>query len=224
MLENISKEYKKQSRETKFNKFYWITAGILIVIASVLNIPMQFKYYFIFINLIICVIIYFFIDYSKILKLKKVKKGQNLKNKINIYTEQLEKNRINDLIINIKKYNIKTKADLKLIIDYFNSEKPLKIESDYLGWIVSLCLTISSFIEIAYNPQTQTLDYTKISIILGTTLGYIIILVFIIGIIKLFLNGILIPKKKIISSLSQDLTYIYINFDKYKNQLSKKTI
>ena len=221
MFKNIEKSYKKNLRENKFNKYYWCVAISLIVISSFFKIPNNIKPYFIYISLFILVIGYFIIDFFKVIKKCKLKYKTPISIIFNAYIKEIESQNVNNLILLLKQYNFRTKNDLKLAIDYYNSEKPLKVESDYLGWIVSIALTLSSFIEIAYNSETQTIDMTKISVILGSTAGIIIGFIIPIIIIKLVINGIIIPKKRLQSNLSEDLSYIYLNFDKYKNQLSK---
>lgn len=222
MFKDIEKNYKKNLRETKFNKFYWITSFLLILGSSLLQISDNIKPYFIYTLLFIFVIGYFIINYIKTMKNVNIKKKINIIEKLKIYSSEVEKQNINNIILLLKQYNFKTKNDLKLAIDYYNSEKPIKVESDYLGWIVSISLTLSSFIEIAYNTETQAIDTTKISVILGSALGIIIGFLIPIIIFKIIINKSFTSKKTIRSNLSDDLSYIYLNFDKYKNQLSKK--
>lgn len=222
MFKDIEKNYKKNLRETKFNKFYWITSFLLILGSSLLQISDNIKPYFIYTLLFIFVIGYFIINYIKTMKNINIKKKINIIEKLKIYSSEVEKQNFNNIILLLKQYNFKTKNDLKLAIDYYNSEKPIKVESDYLGWIVSISLTLSSFIEIAYNTETQAIDTTKISVILGSALGIIIGFLIPIIIFKIIINKSFTSKKTIRSNLSDDLSYIYLNFDKYKNQLSKK--
>lgn len=222
MFKDIEKNYKKNLRETKFNKFYWITSFLLILGSSLLQISDNIKPYFIYTLLFIFVIGYFIINYIKTMKNVNIKKKINIIEKLKIYSSEVEKQNINNIILLLKQYNFKTKNDLKLAIDYYNSEKPIKVESDYLGWIVSISLTLSCFIEIAYNTETQAIDTTKISVILGSALGIIIGFLIPIIIFKIIINKSFTSKKTIRSNLSDDLSYIYLNFDKYKNQLSKK--
>lgn len=222
MFKDIEKNYKKNLRETKFNKFYWITSFLLILGSSLLQISDNIKPYFIYTLLFIFVIGYFIINYIKTMKNVNIKKKINIIEKLKIYSNEVEKQNFNNIILLLKQYNFKTKSDLKLAIDYYNSEKPIKVESDYLGWIVSISLTLSSFIEIAYNTETQAIDTTKISVILGSALGIIIGFLIPIIIFKIIINKSFTSKKTIRSNLSDDLSYIYLNFDKYKNQLSKK--
>lgn len=221
MFKIIEKNYKKGLNETKFNRFYWTTSFLLIFSSSLLKIPDNVKPYFIYVLLFIFVIGYFIVNYIKIMKNINIKKKISFIDKLKIYSDEVKKQNFNKIIQLLRQYNFKTKNDLKLAIDYFNSEKPIKVESDYLGWIVSISLTLSSFIDIAYNNETQTIDTTKISIILGSTLGIIIEFLIPIIILKLIINNIFISKKTIRSNLSDDFSYIYLNFNKYKNQLSK---
>lgn len=221
MFKNIEKNYKKGLNETKFNRFYWTISFLLIFSSSLLKIPDNVKPYFIYVLLFIFVIGYFIVNYIKIMKNINIKKKISFIDKLKIYSNEVKKQNFNKIIQLLRQYNFKTKNDLKLAIDYFNSEKPIKVESDYLGWIVSISLTLSSFIDIAYNNETQTIDTTKISIILGSTLGIIIEFLIPIIILKLIINNIFISKKTIRSNLSDDFSYIYLNFNKYKNQLSK---
>lgn len=221
MFTNILNEYKKNSHERKFNIFYFylasILSGISILLKKFTNLNNLIIFIPIYIIIFISITVFFIIDYKKYTKNKN--KNKNLKEKLIVYIEEINKQRINKLIDRLKAYNISTKTNLKLAIDFYNNEKPKKLESDYLGWIVSSALTISSFIEIAYDSQSQTIDMTKLSVIMGSTIGYIIIIIFGIGMIKSIISGIIIPKQKSQSEISEDLTYIYINYNKFKNKL-----
>lgn len=224
MFTNILNEYKKNSHERKINIFYWSIALILIILSTIIktftNLNTIIICISLFATLIIAITIYFIKDYKRITKNQLQEK--KLKDKLIIYVEEINKQKINKLIDSLKMYNISNKTNLKLAIDFYNNEKPKKIESDYLGWIVSSALTISSFIEIAYDSQSQTIDTTKLSVIMESTIGYIIIIILGIGMIKSIISGIIIPKQKSQSEISEDLTYIYINYNKYKNKLEKQ--
>ena len=224
MFTNILNEYKKNSHERKINIFYWSIALILIILSTIIktftNLNTIIICISLFATLIIAITIYFIKDYKRITKNQL--QAKKLKDKLIIYVEEINKQKINKLIDSLKMYNISNKTNLKLAIDFYNNEKPKKIESDYLGWIVSSALTISSFIEIAYDSQSQTIDTTKLSVIMESTIGYIIIIILGIGMIKSIISGIIIPKQKSQSEISEDLTYIYINYNKYKNKLEKQ--
>lgn len=222
MFENIEKEYKKNSKERKFNKFYWISAFISTIVFSPLRNIKYLKY----INygiVFFLVIIYFIYDYKKTINKSTIKKNERIINKFKKYVSITKKDHMNNLIMLLKTNNFKTKNDLKFAIEYYNSKRPIKIESSLLAWITSTSLTLASLVSIAYDPTTQKIDYTKINAILETTIGFVIVALIPILLVKLIIiDNFTFSKEKLHSELSEDLSYIYMNFDKYKNQLNKK--
>lgn len=221
IFEDIEKEYKKSSKERKFNRLYWINAIISTIIISAFKNVIYIKYLN-YVIVLLFIIFYFIFDYNTTMKNSNLKKDDKLINQLRQYVNLVEKNHINSLIILLKKYNFKTKNDLKLAIDYYNSKRKIKIESGFLGWITSVLISLASLITIAYDTATQKIDYTKISVIFGNSIGFIIVALIPILIFKYIIDIITSSKEKLHSELSEDLSYIYINFDKYKNQLTKK--
>lgn len=221
MFENIEKEYKKNSKEVKFTKFYWMCATISTGVFSTIRINNNFRNYN-FITIILIVIAYLVIDYNKTMKRNTKYSKSKLIDNIKAYLHILKSGNLNNLILLLKKYNFKTKNDLKLAIDYFNSKRSIKIESSFWGHIVSTLVSIASIISIAYDPITKKIDYNKISVIYGTSIGYMLIAIIPIIMIKLIIDNTAFSKEKLHTELSDKLSYIYINFDKFKNQLTKK--
>lgn len=220
MFENIEKEYKKNSKEVKFTKFYWTSAIISTIVFSAVKINNNIKNYN-FITIILLVIAYLIIDYNKTIKNNSKASKSKLLDNLKTYLHILKSGNFNNLITLLKKYNFKTKNDLKLAIDYFNSKRSIKIESSFWGQMVSALVSIASILTVAYDPITQKIDYTKVSIIYGTSIGYMLIAIIPIIIIKLIIDNIAFSKEKLHTELSDKLSYIYINFDKFKNQLAK---
>lgn len=219
MFQDIEKQYKKSFKERQFNIFYWSIATILIILYIIFQNALKSKEFILFSILFVFIIIYFATDYYE--TIKNTKKIKGFKQHVILYAEETRKQQLNNLIASLKFYNFKTKNDLKLAIDYFNNQRPITIESSFLAWIVSASLTIASFIEIAYDKETLSIDYTKLSIISESTLGIIFIFIVIFAFFKITFKFSYFSKKSIQSELVDDLTYIYMNFDKYKNQLTK---
>ncbi len=213
MLNN--KKYDKNIKERKFNIFYWSIATILTIFYIIFQNILKSKEFILFSALFLFIIIYFATDYFK--TIKHTNKVKVFKQHLILHAEEARKQQLNYLIVSLKLYRFSTKNDLKLAIDYFNSQKPIKVASSFLAWIVSASLTLASFAEIAYDNESKSIDYTKISVILNSTLGIIIISL----IIKAIVKFSYFSQESIQSALADDLTYIYMNFDKYKNQLTK---
>ncbi len=221
MFEDIEKEYKRNSKERKFNRLYWINAIISTIIISAFKNVKYIKYLN-YVIVLLFIILFFIFDYKKTTKESTLKKNEKLIKKLKEYVNLVEMNHLNSLIILLKKYNFKTKNDLKLAIEYYNSKRKIKIESSFISWITSVLISLASIITIAYDTTAQKIDYTKISVIFGNSIGFIIVALIPILILKYIINRITFSKEKLHSELSEDLSYIYINFDKYKNQLTKK--
>ncbi len=219
MFENIEKEYKKNAKEVKFTKFYWISAIMSTIVFSTIKMNNTIRNYN-FITIILLVIVYLIIDYNKTMK-KHKKSNNKLINNLNTYLQILKSGNLNNLIILLKKYNFKTKNDLKLAIDYFNSKRSIKIESSFWGQMISVLVSVASILTVAYDPITQKIDDAKVLIIYGTSIGYILIAIIPIMMIKLIINNIAFSKEKLHTELSDKLSYVYINFNKFKNQLTK---
>lgn len=219
MFQDIEKKYKKTFKERQFNILYWIIATILIILYVIFQDALKSKEFILFSVLFVFIIIYFVTDYFK--TIKHAKKINGFKQHVILYAEETRKQQLNNLIASLRFYNFKTKNDLKLAIDYFNNQKPIKMESSFLAWIVSASLTVASFVEIAYDKDTHSIDYTKLSVIFGSTLGIIFIFIVIFAFFKITFKFSYFSKESIQSELVDDLTYIYMNFNKYKNQLTK---
>lgn len=222
MYSNIEKEYKKNNPESDFNKYYWKWAIIIIIIFLIISNFFPFVKdfsYLVYVAILIISVIYYIKDFKN--TLNSSDKQKTFGDKIDVYKKYKEQTRMDKLLLLLKKYNFTTKNNLKIVIDYYNRKRPIVVESSILGWIVSISLTLASFVEIAYDKETGTIDSDKVAVIFGSTLGIITTLVFSIIVIKWAIDKIRSSKTKLYSSIEEDLTHIYLNFDNYKNQLNK---
>lgn len=222
MYSNIEKGYKKINPESDFNKYYWkwaiIIAIIFLIISNFFPIVKNFSY-LIYVAIFLMSGVYYVKDFRNALDFND--KGKPFSEKIEIYKTCKEQTRMENLLLLLKEHNFITKNNLKIAIDYYNRKRPITVESSILGWIVSASLTLASFVEIAYDKDTGTIDNDKIAVVFGSTLGIIITIIVSILVIKWMIDTVKSPKTKLYSSIEEDLTHIYLNFDKYKNILNK---
>lgn len=222
MYNNIEKEYK--NLDNHFDKFYWKWATVISVIYIILSLIFpnnDFLIYIMYLSIFSLCVYYFINDFRTTLNVENRKKKFFVK--LEIYKSAKKEKRKVKLLSILRKYNFNTKDNLKIAIDYYSRKKPILIESSILAWIVSAAITLASLVEIAYDKEKEIIDYTKISIIFGSTLGMVIAFLIPILIIKLLFNQLKSSKLKLFSSIEEDLTIIYLDFKKYKNQLKKKT-
>ena len=173
-----------------------------------------------FLTLIILIIIYLLFDMKKVLSKKELK--NSFPKKRSLYLDNLNKCFTNNLVNILKENNINKKNDIQVLINYYNRKTSITIQSSIWEKISAFALTIASFVVIGYNDNTNQIDYNKLTVIFGSTLGVILFIVIITFGFKSIFNEIKPPKERLYSSLEQELTYIYMNFDNYKNQLNKK--
>lgn len=211
MFEDLMRKYKKDSREMKFNIFYWFFSILILPFSLYFN----FSLLFVFILLIIANVSYFLIDYFKIMKNTNAKE-KGIKSRIKAYNNKIEKLKFDSIIKLLKQYNIKTKSDLKFAIDYFISEKPIKTVPNLLELIITIFFSLAAFIGVAYNTETKSLNIEMINKTIDSTLAVLLCTLVPILIVKFIIDIFKNPKDKRYTNLINDLSYIYVNFDKFK--------
>lgn len=220
MYRDIEREYKKINPEEKFNRYYWkwslVVGSLYILFYSLIPSVRPFSF-LIYIIIFALAILYYVKDINEALKTEGRKK--KFSEKLNLYKEHQQQNTRANLLTLLMKHNIKSKSNIKLIIDYYNAKRPIAIQSSPLGWFLSLVIALASFIEIAYDSQTSSIDYTKISIIFSSAIGMCIVSGMIVIFIKIAINSVILQKKRVYSELEEDLTYIFLNFDKFKKSM-----
>lgn len=223
MFFEIANEYKKLNKSWKFNKYYWGGALIIFILLNIIsrilensNIAVFYTFYIFF---FIYIFIYLCIDFTITIKNLKINYKKSLLNLLYLYIKENTKSPINDLAKILANHNFKTKADLKLAIDFYNEQRPFKVEADFIAWIISITAVITSLVQIAYDKDSKIINLSKLLAIFQTTMGFVIITIISVFVLKRIINYIFIPKKELYSRLSQDIAYIYLNFEKYRKLL-----
>ena len=206
MYKKIEKEYKKSSEEYKFNRYYWICSFTLTLIYAVIKNFYDLRSYYILLFLTFLIIVRLIINFIKETKGKK----KTIKEKIHRYLEKsnnCQKDILNDLL---KKYNFKEKDEIKMMIFHFENCKSIKIESSLMSWVLTVSISIASFLEIAYDDTTNSINYSKLNVILNNTAIICIYLLLSLMILKTIIDQFS-RNNNTKDSLIEDLTKIYLN-------------
>lgn len=226
MFDNIRRDYKKSLKETKFSKLYWLFSIISMAVSYgivwLFNLPKYFMLIFIILCIITITFYLLYSDYKKVIKTINTNDIKKLKNKFDAYRNKNYYLRIDNLISILSSNNCTGKNDLMLLINSYNGKQPITIKPNIAEWIISTIVTLASFAAIAYNDLTGKIDYNKLSTILGSTFSFVLYMLIIISIIRFIINSIFIPNNEIYSWLRDDISYIYVNYGKYKNRLYQK--
>ncbi len=220
MFNDIEKSYRKDLSEKRFWRFYTWRAAVLVVIALVL------VYYFHWNNwavsaglgvLLVGLILYFF--WREIHRAVDKLGKHTLREKLMLYHDNEGYMRLNNLLLILHKYNIRTKDDLKLVLNHFESRQPTPTKPNVLEWVVSVMIALVSVVVIAYNESTRSIDIGKLTTILITTVSFALVVLMPVLVIAIARAAIQTRRAKTDFILIEDLAYIIINFEKYSSQL-----
>ncbi len=143
--------------------------------------------------------------------LKMLKEQQK---KIELYLNGIHEKNILNLVEILKANNIITKDDLNQCILHYRKKCSNEIKSSFWNNLASILISLASFMIVGYDDNAKTIDYDKLAVVFGSAMGIIATFFIISYCLRVFISTILIPKDKY-DELEENLTYIYINFNKY---------
>lgn len=217
MYYNIEKKYKKGNPNRKFDLFYWsfsLCLYILFFILIFLGINQWILLIIYFVIFIFAIILYIMDDSKNYLD----KNDKGIMVKLKKYIDGIDNENILNLIKILESNNITTKDELNQYILHYRSKIPNKIKDSFIGFLVTLIIALASLVIVGYDEETKLINFDKIGVAIESSIGIIIIVGIITYIFKMFIDGFLLPKDKLYDELEENLTYIYINFDKYFKQ------
>lgn len=220
MFTEIEREYRKGLIERRFWRYYWRRAILAIILASVATVIFGFPSWaasFIIAGVLIILVIIFFIGDAHTLIKKRPAKAQSWKEAYRSADQQL---RLETLLRDLKHHQINTKDEIRLAIDYYQAQRPISTRTSLLEFILSIAIAIMSVLAITYDDQLHTIDSLKLTAIFWPTIKIILIIIIPLLVITFIIRRIFESNIKIDSILIEDLSYIYVNFEKYRSKLN----
>lgn len=138
------------------------------------------------------------------------------------YFEADRRIRMGNLLIDLREHNVRTKTDLKLAMDYFEKLIPTKTRPGLLEWTLSVIVALVPVIVLAYDDSTRTINSAEVFALLRPTLEIALAVIMPILLIKIVLSFISSSRTKVESALVEDLAYIYINYEDFRENLEKQ--
>lgn len=214
MYEIMETKFKKNNPYRIYEVGYWLYYFILNIVVDILNAKLKINNFILVITtslffiLSISLFIYFKIkiNYGK----KEFKKYGFMK-LLKKYVQELNTLITKNLIIILKENNVNSKDKIKVLLDYYIKKEPSNAKPN----LASVFVTIASIVVIAYNDVTGVIDLNKLYNIFSSTIVITLVLISIGFIIK----SIFFPKES--SSLLEELTYVYMNYEEYESMLKK---
>lgn len=222
MFSEIEKEYRKDLLDQRFAVYYWPKAALIAVLALIFAMIPNFEYWMAFIAavaILLGIAVLFFVRELEIARRKypEVRAQQNLVAMVREYYNIDDRLRMDNLVADLARHNIRNENDLKLTLDYYQSRLPGDSRPNLLEWFLTMIVTVSSVTIVTYDEELGMVDLPKLFEILWATM--IIVAPFLIA--KLIAAGISQSRNKIDTILVEDLSYIYVNFANFKKKLEE---
>lgn len=176
MFSEIEKEYKKGLQERRFFAYYWPRAIFIAALALVCDLAFGFNRWLVYgimvLFLILFIAMFFLRDFRYGLahvepeKLRKTARKHHMK----VILEADDEIRINNLVADLRRHNLRTKSDLELAINYFERNRPVASKPNLLEWTLSIAVTLSSIVLLAYDTETGVINAQKFISAFGSTM------------------------------------------------------
>ncbi len=225
MFSEIEKEYKKGLQERRFFAYYWPRAIFIAALALVCDLAFRFNRWLVYgimvLFLILFIAMFFLRDFRYGLahvepeKLRKTARKHHMK----VILEADDEIRINNLVADLRRHNLRTKSDLELAINYFERNRPVASKPNLLEWTLSIAVTLSSIVLLAYDTETGVINAQKFISAFGSTMTIALVVLTPAIIAKFISARISAARTKVDSFLTEDLAFIYVNYAQYKEQL-----
>lgn len=224
MYEIIEKEFKKNNPYKKYRMICWIYFFTIYIISLAIHLIFDIN------SWILCIIMYFVLALSiytyvknelKTFFGKEKFKKNSLKKLLYGYVQNLNMITSDRLVKTLKENNINSKDKIKILINYYNRKEPVNIKTSVAQLITNFFITIASIVVIAYNDVTGIIETNRFINVISFTIFIVVITGVLTLAIKLIFRSIFFPKEYFNSSLLEELTYIYINYEEYEAKLNK---
>lgn len=226
MLSEIEKEYRKGLQERRFNAYYWPRAALVVFAAILGALIFNSHYWWIYgiaVVLLLAFVVIFFLKDIRVAskEYESVRASKGMVAKLQAYFAADDAMRLDNLIKDLARNQIRTKDELRLTLDYFQNRLPGNSRPNILEWVITTVITLSSIIIVTYDDEMGDINLPKLLSAFGSTV--IVALVFLtpIMIFKIIAVSISKSRNKLDTILVEDLAYIYVNFDKFERQLQK---
>lgn len=222
MFSEIEKEYRKGLQHKRFARFYWPRAIFIVVLAALIYYLLWCDYrlvYVAIVGLLLLLVLWFFIRelHNANKNIVAVHKSRGLMAKLRTYSQADSKMRVENLVTDLAKHGIKTRDDLEVAINYYQSRLPGITKPNFLEWFLTTVITLASIILVTYNDEAGSINlhaFETALVVAGFFLTPFVIA-------KIISTIISVNHNKLETVLVEDLAYIFVHYNLYQNVLEK---
>ncbi len=221
MFSDIEKAYRSGLLETRFRKHYFLRAVVAVALGISAVIFLHWNNWLVagVVGLVLIGCLVRFVAKDMRQTIGKMP-GQTLREKLIFYFEHDDRTRLETLASALKAKHIQTKDELSLVIKHFQNQQPVESKPNTLEWVISILIALISVVVLAYDESAKTIDVEKLLTVTIVTLSYAIIILAPIIVAALVHNWLQTHRAKVDLILIEDLSYIYVNFETFEDQLA----
>lgn len=224
MFSDLEKNYQAGLPQTRFLRFYRPRALIAVLAALAIDFSFDFNRWLVYgimvAALLILILVDFLQDFLHAHKdFPEIRKAKTLPEKFSAYIGADDRRRIDRLVADLHRHHLRTRADLLLALQYYERRQRTEAQTSVLEWILTAAVAILSLVVVAYDDGTGAVELAKLVNILAPTFGITLLLLTPFLLAKLISYAIDNSRTKVDTSLVEDLAYIYVNFDRFRERL-----
>lgn len=224
MFDEIEKEYRKGVQERRYLTYYVRRAIPITLIAIVLSLVFRKLYLVIYILTIMVLIglavVFFVRDVQAMDETPKaIRRKKDVKARLKNYFEVDNVRRVDGLVGVLRQHGVTTQEDLKIALDYYESQLPVATKPNLVNWILTTLVAVASIAIVTYDEATSTIDVRKFLSIFVSALVVAVMCVTPVLVFKVARYSMTRFRNRVDTILIEDLAYIYINFEKYRGKL-----
>ncbi len=227
MFSDIEREYKKNLTELdhRFKSYYWPWAVVVLSLALAADFLLKWNRWLVYgavvAALAVLVALFFFQDYHR--ERKKLPQKTPQYTRREIYTNTDDKHRIEKLIVDLRKYNLTTRDDIKTALEYFERKMPVADKGSLLEWLATAVIALASIVILAYDDELGGVNVQRFIGMFGSAFAFSLALLapIVIGkAISLRVNG---SQAELDARLVEDLAFVYVNYQDFEKNLNEKS-
>lgn len=225
MFSELEKNYQAGLPQKRFLRYYRPRALIIVLATIAVDLSFNFNRWLVYgvmvAVLLILVAIDFGQDYFRTRRdFSHIRSAKTLPEKLSAYIAADDQRRIDNLVIDLRRHHLHTRADILLALQYYERHRRTEAQTSVLEWVLTAAVAILSLVVVAYDDGAQAIDFAKLVTVLTPTFGITLLLLTPFLIAKLISHGIDSSRTKVDTSLIEDLAYIYVNFDHFRHRLA----
>ena len=224
MFSDLEKNYQANLPQARFLRYYRPRALVVVLATLAVDLSFEFNRWLVYgvmvAVLLLLILVDFVQDYLRMRRdFASIRKAKTLPERFAAYIAADDRRRLDNLISDLRRHHLHTRSDLLLALQYYERRQRTEAQTSVLEWVLTAAVAILSLVVVAYDDGSRAVDLEKLVTVLAPTFGITLLLLTPFLLAKLISYAIDNSRTKVDTSLVEDLAYIYVNFDHFRERL-----